>query len=111
MPSIFDPLFLEHVTAPSLQDALDEALAANPLYLDEPVRTSEICRMLGCSQNALTAMHKRGLGPDFTTLPGGSRLRLYTRRTVLRWMHSEHPPAKRALNRILARYPEQEVAA
>lgn len=100
--SFFDPIHVENLdlTLPDARDTFLKAQQANPLFFDEPIRSSAVAQMLQMTPAALQSLHHRGYGPDFT-VPPNTRQRLYTRRSALTWLYSGDPSASRTLKRIL----------
>lgn len=88
----------------STEAAIERVLESNPMYLDEPIYSEEVARILGITTAALTSMHWRAngsgtvKGPEYTKL--GNRRRVYTRRSVFTWLWSHDPAARQYLKRI-----------
>ena len=108
-PSPFEPVVLRDTYIPSFEELLEKQLADDPLYLDRPITTSTTADELGMSDNALRCHIQRGTAPASFKVPG-VRAIFFTRRANLQWLYSGNPAAKKALARVLSRFPEQEVA-
>jgi hypothetical protein len=91
-------------TFPSTKDAIELALSDDPLFLDRPVYSDVAAAWLSITPAALSSLHWRGSetgevrGPKYTH-PYGSRRRVYTTRSILTWLYSDDPAAKKYLKR------------